>query len=259
VITKQRSLATNLAGFPGAVRQKNRFVVRFPGMVILFDIDGTLIDHDSAEAIAVAALRDRMGQTEDSVGFLRRWRSAFERHYNRYLAGELSIQEQRRERLREVFDPNLSDDAADRLIDSYINEYLAACELYSDVKPTLARMATYQMGIVSNGERRQQQYKLEKTGIDRYFGPLILSAECGVAKPARGIFELACDSMGAPPSQAIYVGDRCDVDAEAARSVGMHGVWLDRFGVSDDSDSPMRINSLSILPVAIRLIEQGHK
>jgi len=228
-------------------------------MVILFDIDGTLIDHDSAEATAVAALRDRTGQTEDSVGFLRRWRSAFERHYNRYLAGELSIQEQRRERLREVFDPNLSDDAADRLIDSYINEYLAACELYSDVKPTLARMATYQMGIVSNGERRQQQYKLEKTGIDRYFGPLILSAECGVAKPARGIFELACDSMGAPPSQAIYVGDRCDVDAEAARSVGMHGVWLDRFGVSDDSDSPMRINSLSILPVAIRLIEQGHK
>jgi FMN phosphatase YigB (HAD superfamily) len=29
-----------------------------------------------------------------------------------------------------------------------------------------------------------------------------------VAKPARGIFELACDSMGVPPSQAIYVGDR---------------------------------------------------
>jgi len=73
-------------------------------MVILFDIDGALIDHDSAEAIAVAGLRHRTGHTEDGVGFLRRWRSAFERHYNRHLAGELSIQEQRRERLHEVFD-----------------------------------------------------------------------------------------------------------------------------------------------------------
>ena len=238
---------------------KYRFVVLCsPSMVILFDIDGTLINHDSAEAIAVAALRDRKGHTEDGVGFLRRWRSAFERHYNRYLAGELSIQEQRRERLRQVFDPNMSDAAADRLSASYIYDYLGACELYSDVKPTLARMAAYQMGIVSNGERSQQQYKLVKTGIDHYFGPLILSGECGVAKPARGIFELACASMGIPPSHAIYVGDRRDVDAEAARSVGMHGIWLDRFGVSDDSDSPMRISSLSVLPVAITLIEQSY-
>jgi FMN phosphatase YigB (HAD superfamily) len=75
-------------------------------MVILFDIDGTLINHDSAEAIAVAALRGRTGHTEDGVCFLQRLRSAFERHYNRYLTGELSIQEQRRARLREVFDPN---------------------------------------------------------------------------------------------------------------------------------------------------------
>ena len=43
-------------------------------MVILFDIDGTLIDHASAEAIAVATLRERMGHTEDGVGF----RMAFE-------------------------------------------------------------------------------------------------------------------------------------------------------------------------------------
>ena len=152
----------------------------------------------------------------------------------------------------------MSDAAADRLSASYIDDYLAACELCSDVKPTLARMAAYQMGIVSNGDRSQQQYKLVKAGIDCYFGTLILSGECGMAKPARGIFELACESMGVPPSLAIYVGDRRDVDAEAARSMGMHGVWLDRFGVCDDSDSPTRIGSLSILPVAIKLIEQSY-
>jgi putative hydrolase of the HAD superfamily len=231
-------------------------MVRSPGMVILFDIDGTLIDHDAAEAIAVSALRGRTEHTEDAIGFLRRWRSAFERHYKRYLAGELSIQQQRRERFREVFDPKLSDAAADQLSALYIDEYLAACELYSDVKPALAELAAYPMGIISNGERSQQQYKLVKTGIDHYFGPLILSGECGVAKPAQGIFKLACGSMGVSPSQAAYVGDRRDVDAEAARSVGMHGIWLDRLGASSDSDPRRRIGSLSALPATILLIKQ---
>ena len=232
-------------------------MVRSPGMVILFDIDGTLIDHDAAEVIAVAALHGKIEHTEEAAGFLRRWRSAFERHYNRYLAGELSIQEQRRERFREVVDPNLSDAAADQLSASYIDEYLEACELYSDVKAALAQLAAYPMGIISNGDRSQQQHKLVRTGIDHYFGPLILSGECGVAKPAPGIFELACESMGVSPTQAVYIGDRLDVDAEAARSVGMHGIWLDRSGASDDSDPRRRIGSLSALPGAIMLIKQN--
>jgi FMN phosphatase YigB (HAD superfamily) len=42
-------------------------------MVILFDIDGTLIDHDQAEAIAVAALHRRLGITESGDMFLDRW------------------------------------------------------------------------------------------------------------------------------------------------------------------------------------------
>jgi putative hydrolase of the HAD superfamily len=226
-------------------------------MVILFDIDGTLIDHDRAEMIAVSALCGRMGHAHDAVGFLQRWRSAFERHYKRYLAGELSIQQQRRERFREVVDPNLSDAAADQLSTLYVNEYLGACELYSDVKPALTQLTAYPMGIISNGDRSQQQYKLVRTGIDHYFGRLIVSGECGIAKPARRIFELACDSMGVSPSQTVYVGDRRDLDAEAARSVGLHGIWLDRLGASDDSDPRRRIGSLSALPAVITLIAQN--
>ena len=232
-------------------------MVSSPGMVILFDIDGTLIDHDAAEVIAVSGLRGRTEHTEDAAGFLRRWRSAFERHYNRYLAGELSIQQQRRERFREVFDPNLSDAAADQLSASYIDEYLAACEIYSDVKEALAQLAAYSMGIISNGDRTQQEYKLVRTGIDHYFGRLILSAECGMAKPSPGIFNLACKSMGVSPTQAVYVGDRLDVDAEAARRAGMHGIWLDRSGASDDIDPRRRIGSLSALPGTMMLIEQN--
>jgi hypothetical protein len=69
-------------------------------MVILFDIDGHIDHHDSAEQIAVAALRARPEHTESAAEVLGRWRTAFERHYARDLAGELSIRQQRRERFR---------------------------------------------------------------------------------------------------------------------------------------------------------------
>jgi FMN phosphatase YigB (HAD superfamily) len=98
-----------------------------------------------------------------------------------------------------------------------------------------------------------------RTVIDRYFGLLILSGECGIAKPARDIFGLACDSMGVSPSQAVYVGDRRFIDAEAARSVGVCIANGDRLRASDDSGPWRRIGSLSALPAAITVIEQNSR
>jgi len=80
------------------------------------------------------------------------------------------------------------------------------------------------MGIISNGDWSQQKHRLVKTGIDHYFGSLVSSGEWGRANPAAAIFELACDSMSVPPSQAASVGDRRHVESEAARIVGMHGI-----------------------------------
>ncbi len=85
---------------------------------------------------------------------------------------------------------------------------------------------------------------------------MIVSGECGVAKPAPRIFELACDAMGVPPSQAVYIGDRRDVDAEGACAAGLHGIWIDRLGASAaDPDVPLRrIRSLAELPAVLEQI-----
>ncbi len=218
-------------------------------MVILFDIDGTLIDHDGAERVAVEILRRKLGLAEPPEAFLARWHEILERHYDRYLAGELTLQGQRRERFREAVDSSLTDEAADRLSDVYLADYLDFCQPYPYVAPCLAELAAYPMGVISNGERSQQQYKLERAGIAGCFGPLILSAECGMAKPARGIFELACREMGVAPSEAVYVGDRRDIDAEAAQSAGLRGVWLDRAGMGGAGIPQIR--TLAELPALI--------
>jgi putative hydrolase of the HAD superfamily len=84
---------------------------------------------------------------------------------------------------------------------------------------------------------------------------MITSAECGIAKPAPGIFLLACETMDVLPSRAVYVGDRPDIDADAARMAGLRGIWLDRSGAADSEDPRMRIRSLLALPAAMALFE----
>jgi putative hydrolase of the HAD superfamily len=224
-------------------------------MVILFDIDGTLIDHDQAEARAVASMHPRLslgGAVED---FHDRWRAALERHYARFLAGEVSIQEQRRARIRELVDSSLSDDAADALIATYLDEYLSHCRLYPDVEPALSELSSYRLGVISNGDLGQQRTKLARNGIAERFDTMVMSADCGIAKPAAGIFHLACTRMDVPPSQAVYVGDRRDIDAEAARAAGLHAIWVDRAGTAGPGEPIAHVRSLSALPAMVAGIQ----
>ncbi len=59
---------------------------------------------------------------------------------------------------------------------------------------------------------------------------LITSQELGVAKPAAAALAAACEAFGLPPSEVVYVGDRLDVDAQAACDAGLRGIWLNRRG-----------------------------
>lgn len=225
-------------------------------MVVLFDIDGTLIDHDRAQFVAVTAMHGRLDFAGSVIDFLNQWQRALDIHYARYLAGEVSIQEQRRARFRDVVNPTLSDLAADQLSAAYLDDYLAACRLYPDVEPMLTQVTACRLGVVSNSERAQQQTKLERNGVAHRFGTMIMSADCGIAKPAPGIFHLACETMGVSPSQAVYVGDRPDIDADAARKAGLWGIWLDRSAIEESADPRLRIHSLTALPAVLALLER---
>jgi len=71
------------------------------------------------------------------VEFLLAWYPAQESHYARYYAGEISFQDQRRERLREVTDPTLAEDAADRIFALFSDAYEANWTLFKAAVPCL--------------------------------------------------------------------------------------------------------------------------
>lgn len=216
-------------------------------MLVLFDIDDTLLDHRAAMRCGAACLHHNIGAPMPLEEFLVRWQRALDRHYARFVAGLVSFQAQRRDRIREVIDSSLTDQAADGIFAQYLAGYEAGWSLFSDVSPCLDSLSRHRLGVVSNGQVHQQRKKLAQTGILDRFECVVISEECGCAKPDPNIFLRACGRVGEAPENVVYVGDQYDLDAEAARTAGLQGIWLDRHQRATAKHGPPVIESLNEL------------
>lgn len=215
---------------------------------IFFDIDGTLVDFAGAEHSAARLFHsehvERLG--EPFAAFLPRWREVTEKHFQRYLAGELDYQGQRRARLREIFGAArpLGDAEADALFDGFLRDYEGSWQLFPDVAACLAGLAGRTLGIISNGDPLQQRQKLARLQIAGHFTHVLISGDIGVAKPDPAIFHAACAMAGRAPADCLYIGDNRAVDAGGAAGAGLAPLWLNRI----DGQRPHGLPTIHGLP-----------
>src|SRR5262249_29676561 len=82
--------------------------------------------------------------------------------------------------------------------------------------------------VVTNGETRQQEAKLRRTGLDRYLAAWVISEEAGVRKPNPRIFAIAAERARTRLAGAWMVGDSPEADIGGAAAAGVRSVWLHR-------------------------------
>lgn len=98
--------------------------------------------------------------------------------------------------------------------------------LYPDAEECLSRLHRhYKIGIIANQSYGSKE-RLRRFGILEYIDLIVASAEEGVAKPDRRIFERALERAGCRPEEAVMVGDRLDNDIVPANGIGMFTVWI---------------------------------
>jgi putative hydrolase of the HAD superfamily len=201
--------------------------------MIFFDIDGTLIDHASASAAARLSFFDHF---HGAVPFTReefptRYEEILNKHFDRFWRGEISIWQQRRERVREIFAaPGMSDAEADSRYQVFIRDYESRTRAFEDAAPCLHRLAGKSLGVISNGAREQQIGKLRRAGLLGHFSVTVFSEDVGLGKPAQSIFLEACRRAGQRPQNCSHIGDNVDADVIPSRALGMRGICLDRSG-----------------------------
>ena len=123
--------------------------------------------------------------------------------------------------------------------------------LYKDTKDCLKKLSgIYKIGVIANQSLGTCE-RLENFGIKKYIDLVIASAEEGVSKPDRRIFEIALERSRCKPENAVMVGDRIDNDIVPAKQLGMKTIWVKQgFGslwnITDESEkADIEVNNLS--------------
>lgn len=118
--------------------------------------------------------------------------------------------------------------------------------LYPDAEECLSRLHRhYKIGIIANQSYGSKE-RLRRFGILEYIDLIVASAEEGVAKPDRRIFERALERAGCKPEEAVMVGDRLDNDIVPVNGIGMFTVWIRQGDWKDacpreESEQPDRV------------------
>ena len=98
--------------------------------------------------------------------------------------------------------------------------------LYADTEDCLKKLSSkYKIGIIAN-QSLGTASRLDGFGILKYIDLVVASAEEGVAKPDRKIFEIALNRAFCKPEQAVMIGDRIDNDIIPAKQIGMLTIWV---------------------------------
>lgn len=220
--------------------------------MIFFDIDDTLLDHKLSEYLGVLDFFHKYKSifTLEVKEFYSLWTTLSRMYFEQYLNNKLSFQQQRRERIKELFtyaSKTICDEEADIKFEDYLLAYENNWKPFDDVLPCLERLQDYKLGIISNGDLEQQTKKLHKLGIMDYFSSITTAGDVGVAKPNREIFQVACQRAGVLPQESFYIGDDLENDILACNAVNMTGIWLNRNKLHRPEDTVQVINNLEEL------------
>lgn len=229
---------------------------------ILFDLDETLFDHRQAVAYAATTWTESFSPGHELLTEVPAlWLDLEDRHLPSWYAGECSFDEQRRRRLRDFCRrlglPLPTD--LDAAYGDFLLHYEAAWAAFPDAAQAMDALSGLglTLGVLTNGVPVQQEAKLRRIGLmDRLDPVLTPDALGGNFKPTAACYLAAAAKLGLRPQEILLVGDNRDLDAIGPTTVGMHGVWLDRYGTPQGrgdhaTGGPPRIASLLELPALL--------
>ncbi len=205
---------------------------------VLFDVDDTLVDTQQAFAAALADVARRYLPHLDETRHgevLQAWRADVGGHYRSYTRGEMGYLEQRMARanaLHEEFGGSVLDDEGYREWNAVFEAGFAqAWAAHPDAVGVVEHLldAGVAVGALTNAAVAYQTTKMARSGLGHV--PVLVGVDTlGVGKPDPRVFAEACRRLGTEPGRTAYVGDELDIDARAAVTAGLLGVWVDRPG-----------------------------
>ncbi len=113
-------------------------------------------------------------------------------------------------------------------------------------------------GIISNVHSSLQvPYSLKEYHLEKYFSPVITSADFGRVKPHPSIFHFAVEKCALRPEECMYIGNSLTKDVYGAKNAGFGFVVQIEYDYMDETNAPETspdyyIKNMTELPAIVR-------
>jgi len=196
--------------------------------VILWDVDGTLLDFEAAEKVAIGQCfaSHNMGECTDEM--LKRYSTINRKYWEALEKGKMTKPEILVGRFREFFETEgLPVEHAESFNAEYqvrLGDTVVFCdnayELVQKYKGKLLQCA------VTNGTKVAQDRKLKNSKLDVVFDDIFISDVLGVEKPNMGFFDVVFERIGDyKKDEILIVGDSLTSDIKGGNNAGILTCW----------------------------------
>jgi len=221
-----------------------------PSNLLLLDLDNTLWDFDGNAEEALAELFHRHHlhvRTPHSVHhFIQTYKSINKAYWKRYEAGEIHKDLLRTGRFIDTFRAlGIPDEEHP---ENVWDEYLEICPVMTRMMPGAMTFVKemkehFIMVLLTNGFEKTQRTKINACGLVDYVDLMISSESVGIAKPDKGIFDIALKMSGEKWgmfNSVFYAGDTWDTDVAGGVNAGIPTYWYNHAAADVPEDETSR-------------------
>lgn len=206
--------------------------------VVLWDIDGTLLDFRGAEKHAIQTTFAEFSYGECTLEMVKEYSGINGRYWHDLENGKLTKQQVLLGRFQEFFSRyGIPTDQVEAFNGAYqihlgdeIYFFPEAMEILQALKA-----AGYVQCAVTNGTKVAQTRKLSRSGMDKVFDHVFISEDVGYEKPDGRFFQRVFQQIGQyPGNQVLVVGDSLNADMRGGKNAGLQTCWHNPFGQVKD-------------------------
>lgn len=207
--------------------------------VILWDIDGTLLNFGEAEKAAIRKGFDMFGLGECTDEMLAVYSEINKSYWKRLERGEITKKEVLEGRFREFFtkyDLDLSVvgefNAKYQInLGDTVVFYPNGLEVVKSLKGKILQYA------VTNGTKIAQDRKLKNSDLINILDGVFISEEVGIEKPGVGFFDKVFETIGTyDKSEVMIIGDSLTSDMQGGNNTGIVTCWFNPSGKKEETE-----------------------
>ncbi len=188
--------------------------------LVLFDLDGTLLDRDESVKQFIAIQYDRLNNHLSHIPKIDYAARFIELDCHGHVWKDKVYQYL-------VTEFQITSITWQALLNDYETQFQFHCVPFIGLVEMLdtLKQQGYRLGMITNGRGDFQASAISGLGIQDYFDVILISEIEQVRKPEAEIFDRAMTRLGCSAQDSVFVGDNPEADIMGAKNAKLRTIW----------------------------------